>query len=66
MDSTIGTGHIAWASIGSGPHVHTVAGVGAVDDGAGRRRDEVGVPSGREVLSVPPTPAVVLCTRAPG
>ncbi|MEV6909452.1 hypothetical protein [Amycolatopsis sp. NPDC051071] len=59
-DSTIGTGHTACASIGSGPHVHTVAGVDAVDDGAGRRREEVGVPSGREVLPVPPAPAMVL------
>ncbi|MFE6611574.1 hypothetical protein [Amycolatopsis sp. NPDC057786] len=55
MDSTIGTGHTACASIGSGPHVHTVAGVGAE-----RRRDEVRVSSGREVLSVRPAPAVVL------
>ncbi|WP_432850622.1 hypothetical protein ACQPXB_08415 [Amycolatopsis sp. CA-161197] len=44
MASTIGTGHAAWVSIGSGPHVHTVAGVGPVEAGAGRRRDEVGAP----------------------
>ncbi|WP_414944844.1 hypothetical protein [Amycolatopsis sp. cmx-11-32] len=30
MVSTIGTGHSAWVSIGSGPHDQTVAGVGAV------------------------------------
>ncbi|WP_410658329.1 hypothetical protein [Amycolatopsis sp. lyj-112] len=60
MDSTIGTGHAAWASTGSGPHVHTVAGVGAADEDAGRRRDGADVPSGREVLPVPPAPAVVL------
>ncbi|OXM43774.1 hypothetical protein [Amycolatopsis alba] len=60
----MGTGHTACVSIGSGPHVHTVAGVGGVGDGDGdgdgHRRDEVGVPSGREVPPVPPAPAVGL------
>ncbi|MEU3767926.1 hypothetical protein AB0E55_22985 [Amycolatopsis keratiniphila] len=59
MDSTIGTGQVAWASIGSGPHVHTVAGVGTADD-AGRRRAGADVRSGREVLAISPAPAVVL------
>ncbi|MFI7122692.1 hypothetical protein [Amycolatopsis sp. NPDC049868] len=66
MDSTIGTGQAAWASIGSGPHVHTVAGVGAADEDAGRLRDRADVRAGREVLSVPPVLAVLMRTLAPG
>ncbi|TKG60375.1 MULTISPECIES: hypothetical protein [Pseudonocardiaceae] len=62
----MGTGHAAWASIGSGPHVHTVAGVGAVDEGTRRRRDGDGAPSGREVARVPPAPAAAVRVRAPG
>ncbi|OLZ48884.1 hypothetical protein BS329_23770 [Amycolatopsis coloradensis] len=67
MDSTIGTGHVACASIGSGPHAHTVAGVGAADDDdVARRRDGAAVPSGRELARVRLPPVVVERVRAPG
>ncbi|WP_153029679.1 hypothetical protein [Amycolatopsis sp. YIM 10] len=66
MDSTIGTGHAAWASIGSGPHVHTVAGVGALGEVVERRRDGAVVLSGREVAAVPRAPAAAVRVRAPG
>ncbi|WP_155547645.1 hypothetical protein [Amycolatopsis camponoti] len=58
MRSTIGTGHVTLASIGSGPHVHTEAGVGSGDAVLVRRRDCGGVPSGRELTAVVRGPAV--------
>ncbi|WP_162830388.1 hypothetical protein [Amycolatopsis palatopharyngis] len=62
----IDTGQVAWTSMGSGPHVQTVAGVG-VDEGGVRRRDGAGEPGGREVARARRTwAAVVVCVRAPG
>ncbi|WP_431909929.1 hypothetical protein [Amycolatopsis thermoflava] len=50
MVSTIGTGHCSCASIGSGPDVQTVAGIGT----AVRARDAVDRRSGREVARARP------------
>ncbi|MEV7042881.1 hypothetical protein [Amycolatopsis sp. NPDC051061] len=65
MRSTIVTGHVSCASIGSGPQVHTVAGIGSGDPLLVRRRERGGGPSGREVARVPEAP-VVMRLRAPG
>ncbi|MBB2506111.1 MULTISPECIES: hypothetical protein [Amycolatopsis] len=62
----MGTGHAAWASTGSAPHVHTVAGVGAADEVVARRRAGADAPSGREVARVGRAPAAVVRERAPG
>jgi hypothetical protein len=72
MRSTIGTGHVSRGSIGSGPHVHTVAGVGSGAAVLERRCERADGPSGREAARVPPAPVVVVLVvwvvwvRAPG
>ncbi|OXM60932.1 hypothetical protein CF165_40325 [Amycolatopsis vastitatis] len=63
--STIGTGHVSCASIGSGPHVHTVTGVGSGEVVLVHRFDRGGGPSGREAARVPSAPMAVR-VRAPG